>query len=95
MPLGGGDLIRGFEAMNPMKYQNARKLVTHPVSWIDGHDSSRMQLRMTRPGFLEGIQKVKAAQGVQNYDVSRDATRQEMGCILAEYCRAELALILR
>src|SRR5687768_8168295 len=61
--LGGGDLIKGFEAMNQMKYQEARKLVAHPVACVDCHDAATMQLRVTRPGFLEGIQKVKAAQG--------------------------------
>ena len=62
--LGGGDLVKGFEAMNKMTYQEARKLVAHPVACIDCHDPGSMQLRVTRPGFLEGIQKVKAAQGI-------------------------------
>ena len=87
--LGGGDLIRGFEAMNQMKYQDARKLVTHPVACIDCHDPRTMQLRVTRPGFLEGIQKVKAAQGVANYDVNRDATRQEMRAFVCGQCHVE------
>ena len=47
--LGGGDLIKGFEAMNRMTYQDARKLVAHPVACIDCHDPSSMQLRVTRP----------------------------------------------
>ena len=87
--LGGGDLIKGFEAMNQMKYQEARKLVSHPVACIDCHDPNTMQLRVTRPGFLEGIQKVKAAQGVQNYDVNRDATRQEMRAYVCGQCHVE------
>jgi nitrite reductase (cytochrome c-552) len=87
--LGGGDLIKGFEAMNQMKYQEARKLVTHPVACIDCHDPRTMQLRVTRPGFLEGIQKVKAAQGVANYDVNRDATRQEMRAFVCGQCHVE------
>ena len=87
--LGGGDLIKGFEAMNQMTYQEARKLVEHPVSCIDCHDPQTMQLRVTRPGFLEGIQKVKAAQGVQNYDVNRDATRQEMRAYVCGQCHVE------
>ena len=62
--LGGGDLIKGFEAMNQMKYQEARTKVEHPVACIDCHDPSTMQLRVTRPGFLEGIRTVKAAQGI-------------------------------
>jgi nitrite reductase (cytochrome c-552) len=87
--LGGGDLIMGFEAMNRMKYQEARKLVEHPVACIDCHDPTTMQLRVTRPGFLEGIQKVKAAQGVTNYDVNRDATRQEMRAYVCGQCHVE------
>ena len=87
--LGGGDLIKGFEAMNQMKYQDARALVSHPVACIDCHDSATMQLRVTRPGFLEGIQKVKAAQGIRNYDVNRDATRQEMRAYVCGQCHVE------
>jgi len=87
--LGGGDLTRGFEIMNQMKYQEARKLVSHPVACIDCHDPSTLQLRVTRPGFLEGIQKVKAAQGITNYDVNRDATRQEMRAYVCGQCHVE------
>jgi len=35
-------------------------------------------LRVTRPGFIEGIRAFKASQGAQNYDVNAMATRQEM-----------------
>ena len=67
---GDGDLIKGFEKLNQMPYAEARKLVSHPVACIDCHDSSTMQLRVTRPGFIEGIRAFKATQGVQNYDVN-------------------------
>jgi nitrite reductase (cytochrome c-552) len=87
--LGGGDLIKGFELMNQMKYQDARKLVQHPVACIDCHDPSTMELRVTRPGFLEGIKKVKAAQGLADYDVNRDATRQEMRAFVCGQCHVE------
>jgi nitrite reductase (cytochrome c-552) len=87
--LGNGDLIRGFELMNQMPYEAARQLVEHPVACIDCHDPQTMQLRVTRPGFLEGIQKVKAAAGVQNYDVNRDATRQEMRAYVCGQCHVE------
>ncbi|HET9468678.1 MAG TPA: ammonia-forming cytochrome c nitrite reductase subunit c552 [Vicinamibacterales bacterium] len=86
---GGGDLTKGFEAMNQMTYQEARTRVSHPVACIDCHDPGTMQLRVTRPGFLEGIQKVKALQGVQNYDVNRDATRQEMRAYVCGQCHVE------
>ena len=87
--LGGGDLIKGFEAMNQMTYQEARKLVTHPVACIDCHDPATMQLRVTRPGFLEGIQKVKAAQGIRELRRQRDATRQEMRAYVCGQCHVE------
>jgi len=87
--LGGGDLFKGFELMNQMKYQEARKLVEHPVACIDCHDPGTMQLRVTRPAFLEGIQKIKGAQGIRNYDVNRDATRQEMRAYVCGQCHVE------
>jgi len=37
---------------------------------IDCHDPETMQLRITRPAFMEGIRALKASQGIQNYDVS-------------------------
>jgi nitrite reductase (cytochrome c-552) len=87
--LGAGDLIKGFEVMNQMKYQEARARVSHPVACIDCHDPTTMQLRVTRPGFLEGIQHLKAAQGVRDYDVNRDATRQEMRAYVCGQCHVE------
>ncbi len=87
--LGGGDLIKGFELMNQMKFGEARKLVSHPVSCIDCHDPQTMQLRVTRPGFIEGIRALKASQGVQNYDVNTQATRQEMRAYVCGQCHVE------
>lgn len=87
--LGGGDLIKGFEQMNQMPYFEARKLVNHPVACIDCHDPSTMQLRVTRPGFIEGIRALKAVQGVQNYDVNTQASRQEMRSYVCGQCHVE------
>jgi nitrite reductase (cytochrome c-552) len=86
---GNGDLIKGFEKMNQMPYAEARKLVSHPVACIDCHDSSTMQLRVTRPGFIEGIRAFKATQGMQNYDVNKQATRQEMRAYVCGQCHVE------
>jgi nitrite reductase (cytochrome c-552) len=86
---GNGDLTKGFEAINQMLYQEARALVDHPVSCIDCHDSSTMQLRVTRPGFMEGMRALKASQGVADYDVNRDATRQEMRAYVCGQCHVE------
>lgn len=86
---GNGDLIKGFEKLNQMPYAEVRKLVSHPVACIDCHDSSTMQLRVTRPGFIEGIRAFKATQGVQNYDVNTQATRQEMRAYVCGQCHVE------
>ena len=87
--LGDGDLIRGFEKMNAMPYAEARKLVEHPVACIDCHDPETLALRVTRPGFLEGIRALKASQGVADYDVNRMATRQEMRAFVCGQCHVE------
>jgi nitrite reductase (cytochrome c-552) len=87
--LGDGDLMKGFEKMNQMGYFEARKLVEHPVTCIDCHDPKTMDLRVTRPGFIEGIKNAKAAQGVANYDVNTMATRQEMRAFVCGQCHVE------
>lgn len=87
--LGGGDIFKGFEALNKMPYFDARKVVTHPVACIDCHDSQTMQLRVTRPAFIEGMRVLKASQGIQNYDVNKQATRQEMRAYVCGQCHDE------
>ncbi len=87
--LGDGDLMKGFEKMNQMPYSEARQLVSHPVTCIDCHDPTTMQLRVTRPGFIEGIAALKAGQGIANYDVNRQATRQEMRSYVCGQCHVE------
>src|SRR5687767_5677211 len=75
--------------MNRIPYAEARKLVTHPVACIDCHAPDTMQLRVTRPGFLEGIRLVKAAEGIADYDVNTMATRQEMRSYVCGQCHVE------
>ena len=103
--LGGGDLFKGFEALNKMPYFEARKLVAHPVACIDCHDSQTMQLRVTRPAFVEGLQALASSdqpvphlaslerwrqQGRKGtYDVNRLATRQEMRTFVCGQCHVE------
>ncbi|MBI5020562.1 MAG: ammonia-forming cytochrome c nitrite reductase subunit c552 [Ignavibacteriales bacterium] len=87
--LGNGDLIKGFEMMNKMPYVEARKLVNHSVACIDCHDPINMQLRVTRPGFIEGIRSLKASQGIPNYEVNKVATRQEMRSYVCGQCHVE------
>lgn len=87
--LGGGDIVKGFPELNKLPYFEARKEVTHPVSCIDCHDSQTMQLRVTRPAFMAGIKAFKATQGMQNFEVNRDATRQEMRTYVCGQCHVE------
>src|SRR5688572_4478058 len=87
--LGNGNVIAGFEAMNKMTFADARKMVTHPVACIDCHDPQTMQLRITRPGFIEGIAALKAGQGVKDFDVNKMATRQEMRTYVCAQCHVE------
>ncbi len=87
--LGKGDIHKGFDLMNALPYQEAVKNVKHPVSCIDCHDPKTMALRITRPAFMEGIQKYKASQGVHKYNVNKMATRQEMRSFVCAQCHVE------
>ncbi|MBX9603367.1 MAG: ammonia-forming cytochrome c nitrite reductase subunit c552 [Bryobacteraceae bacterium] len=86
---GGGDLTRGFEAINQKKYMEAKEFVKHPVACIDCHDPRTMQLRITRPAFVEAMQVLKASQGVKDYNLARDATAQEMRSYVCGQCHVE------
>jgi nitrite reductase (cytochrome c-552) len=86
---GDSDIVKGFEKLNPLPYAEARKLVKHSVACIDCHDSQTMALRITRPAFMEGIAALKASQGVTNYVVNKDATRQEMRSYVCAQCHVE------
>lgn len=87
--LGGGDLQAGFQAVNQMTYQEATALVEHPVACIDCHDPDTMALRVTRPAFMNAIRQVKAAEGIEDYDVNRDAERSEMRAYVCGQCHVE------
>ncbi len=86
---GNGDLVAGFAKINPLPYAEARKLVEHPVTCIDCHDPTTMQLRITRPGFIEGMRALRAGQGKPDYDVNRDATHQELRSFVCGQCHVE------
>jgi nitrite reductase (cytochrome c-552) len=98
-------IMKGFELVCAMPYAEARKLVDHPVACIDCHDPQSMQLRVTRPGFLNGI-KAFARSGdyaehlpsivgwrkgnhATDYDPNRLATRQEMRAFVCGQCHVE------
>jgi nitrite reductase (cytochrome c-552) len=95
--VGKGDVMKGFEEVCAMPYQKAHdlvddkgnKLIAHPVSCVDCHDPKTVELRVTRPGFLVGIKALKEHQGVKDYDVNRDASRQEMRTYVCAQCHVE------
>ncbi|MFO7587664.1 MAG: ammonia-forming cytochrome c nitrite reductase subunit c552 [Gemmatimonadota bacterium] len=90
MRLGEGDLTRGFEAINQMTYQDAREHADRAIACIDCHDPETMRLRVTRPAFMEGIAAFKReVEGIQDYDVNRDASRQEMRAFVCGQCHVE------
>lgn len=83
---GGGDLIAGFAKVNAMPYRDAAALAQYPVSCIDCHDPETMQLRITRPGLIEGM---RALMGDPNYDINKEATRHEMRAYVCAQCHVE------
>ncbi|HLM55007.1 MAG TPA: ammonia-forming cytochrome c nitrite reductase subunit c552 [Pyrinomonadaceae bacterium] len=103
--LGGGDIFQGFEKLNQMPYFEARKIVSHPVACIDCHDPSTMQLRVTRPAFIENLRALAMSedplphltsiehwrqQGRKGaYDVNTMASRQEMRAFVCGQCHVE------
>jgi len=87
--LGHGDIHAGFDKLNAMPYAEARTHVTQSIACIDCHDPDSMQLRITRPAFIEGIKLVKAKEGIENYDVNTMASRQEMRSFVCGQCHVE------
>ncbi len=108
--LGDGDAMAGFEASHTMSYQEINTQLhelghAHPVTCADCHDPDSMQLRVTRPGFLRGIQALAASdapvphlpsidlwrKGGRKalYDPNTDATRGEMRSYVCGQCHVE------
>lgn len=89
MKAGNGDLIKGFEHYNQKLYQEIKGDFKHPVTCIDCHNPKTMELRITRPGFLEGIKALKLSEGKKDYNPNKDATRQEMRSYICGQCHVE------
>lgn len=97
-------IMNGFEKVCAMPLADARKLVTHPIACLDCHNPESMQLRVTRPGFLNGIAALaKSNEPVphlpsierwrkkkeKDYDPNELATRQEMRSFVCGQCHVE------
>ncbi|HEU4385084.1 MAG TPA: ammonia-forming cytochrome c nitrite reductase subunit c552 [Anaeromyxobacteraceae bacterium] len=77
----------------------------HPVSCVDCHDPQSMEIRVTRPAFITGIQKLAAGPGAvphlpsierwrrgdraKLYDPNLDASRQEKRSYVCGQCHVE------
>jgi nitrite reductase (cytochrome c-552) len=96
---------KGFEVVCAMPYSEATKLAEHPVSCIDCHEAETMNLRVNRPGFLNGIRTLAASEyptphlpSIERwrrdgrkgrYEPNIDATRQEMRSMVCAQCHVE------
>jgi nitrite reductase (cytochrome c-552) len=87
--LGNGDLRAGFDVLNAMPYSEAKAHLDGPVGCIDCHNAESMELRVTRPAFVEAIAAVKKLEGIEDYDVNTMATRQEMRTYVCGQCHVE------
>lgn len=102
---GYAQLMKGFAKVCAIPYEEATKLVEHPVACIDCHDPQTMQLRVTRPAFFTGIraladsappaphlpsiEKWRKGDRREPYDPNTLATRQEMRSFVCGQCHVE------
>ncbi len=108
--LGNGDAMAGFEKTFTLSYQELNKKLYesghgHPVSCVDCHDPQSMALRVTRPGFIRGIQALAASEAevpalpsialwrtgsrAKPYNPNEDATRNELRSFVCGQCHVE------
>lgn len=108
--LGDGDAMRGFEKSFTYSYQDLNAMLHemghgHPVSCVDCHAPGTMELRVTRPGFINGIQALAQSDAptphlpsVERwrsggrkapYDPNVEATRTEMRSFVCGQCHVE------
>ena len=108
--LGDGDALKGFEKTFQFTYKELNAQLhqmghAHPVSCVDCHDPKTMRLRVTRPGFLQGIQALAASNAsvphlpsigrwregarTQPYDANAEASRTEMRSFVCGQCHVE------
>lgn len=88
--LGDGDQAAGWAEMNKLPYGEAVEHAGGPIACIDCHVPETMELRITRPALIEGLARYKEnVEGIKDYDVNRDATRQEMRNFVCAQCHVE------
>lgn len=108
--LGDGDAMKGFKDTYKIKYQDLNAQLHemghgHPVSCVDCHDPDTMALRVTRPGFINGIKELAESEApvpfapsikqwregsrAESYDPNVNATRTEMRSYVCAQCHVE------
>jgi nitrite reductase (cytochrome c-552) len=108
--LGDGDADKGFEKTFAMSYEETNEMLhdmghANPVSCVDCHSPENMQLRVTRPGFIRGIQALaegeapvphlpsierwRAGSRNEKYNPNKDATRNELRGFVCGQCHVE------
>ncbi len=101
-PAGG---FEGTFAGQPVPDDHPVDGQAHPVTCIDCHDPDTMAIRVTRPGFVQGIQDLaeggapaphlpsierwRRGDRERPYDPNRDASRQEMRSYVCGQCHVE------
>ena len=108
--LGDGDAMAGFEKSYQYSYNEMNDMLhesghAHPVSCVDCHDPDSMKLRVTRPGFIKGIQALaesdapvpqmpsverwRESDRSTPYDANEFASRTEMRSFVCAQCHVE------
>lgn len=108
--LGEGDAMAGFEKSYTFSYKDLYDLLeasghAHPVSCVDCHSPETMEIRVTRPGFIQGIQRLAESdvdvphlpsialwrKGPRDrpYDPNQEASRSEMRSYVCGQCHVE------
>ena len=102
---------KGLELVGAMDYWQAHAMLdkttngVHPVSCVDCHNPDNMELRVTRPGFINGIKALAASDApvphlpsierwrkgdrAKPYDPNVDGFRQEMRSFVCGQCHVE------
>ncbi len=108
--LGDGDAMAGFEKTYTLSYQDLNRMLHdmghgHPVSCVDCHEPKTMQIRVTRPAFIQGIRRLAESDAPvphlpsierwrdgargRSYEPNADASRTEMRSFVCAQCHVE------
>ncbi|HUF10026.1 MAG TPA: ammonia-forming cytochrome c nitrite reductase subunit c552 [Rhodothermales bacterium] len=108
--LGDGDAAAGLEKTYQMSYEETNALLresghANPVSCVDCHTPNTMEIRVTRPAFIEGIRSLanseapvpqmpsierwRATDRAEPYDPNKLASLTEMRSFVCGQCHVE------